>query len=128
MLKWIVSVLAGLGLTVYAGGYTGMGPDMTAALAQFAFAAVFVGVHVFIWRGAGLVTKVLRFLVWAFYAGVLAAFLVAYFPRGVFPMLKLMGSNITLPMVLGFLAIALPARIRRAKRVPEPALPSRQTS
>ena len=36
MLKWIVSVLAGLGLTVYAGGYTGMGPDMTAALAQFA--------------------------------------------------------------------------------------------
>ena len=128
MLKWIVSVLAGLGLMVYAGSYAGFGPDLTAALAQFAFAAGFVGVHVFIWRGDGLVTKVLRFLVWAFYAGLLAAFLVAYFPRGVIPMLKLMGSNITLPMVLGFLAIALPARIRRAKRVPEPALPSRQIS
>lgn len=122
--RWIVSLGLGLAVMVYAGGYHALDPVLVDAMLQYGFAAVFVGLHVFIWTRPGRVFTVLRVIIWAIYLGLLAAFLLAYFPRGVIPVLSLLASNVTLPMALGFLAMAIPAMIRRRKRAAPVVSPS----
>lgn len=115
-LVWILSLLAGLGLTVYAGGHRSLSPELIGALMEYGFGAAFVALHVLVWRGEGRFFTVLRVLVWAAYAALIGLFVWAYFPRGIIPVLKLLFSNVTLPMAFGLLAVAVASMFRRRKQ------------
>ena len=123
-LAWILSLVAGLGLTAYAGGYTAWGPDLMADFVDYGFAASFAALHVLVWRGEGWFFAVLRFLVWAFDLSLAGLFLWAYFPRGILPILKLVTSGVTLPMVIGLAAVAIAALFRRRTRPAPVAAPA----
>lgn len=124
MMVWVGFLVAGLALTAYAGGYQSLSPELNDAVMDYGFAALFAGLHVFVWRGEGRVFMVLRMLVWAFYATLTGLFLWAYFPRGILPLLKLMASGVTLPMAFGLLAVVMAAMFRRRRRAAVAVAPS----
>lgn len=109
IILYLVSQALGVGAVFAAGRHQGLSAALFNDLGQYAAAVIYTAAHVFIWTRSHWMFKVGRVLTWAGYAAILALFVAAYFPNGIVPVLLLLISGITKPLVLGFAAVGLPA-------------------
>jgi hypothetical protein len=110
-MKWIMFLAAGLAALIMLGGHEHLSPQIVDELLQFIGAAAFTGAHVLIWSRDSRAFRALRALIWVTYGLILGVFLLSFFPRGIIPVLGMLVQDLTVPLVLGFISVAIPAII-----------------
>jgi hypothetical protein len=117
-MKWVVFLTAGVLALIMLGSHEHLSAQLADELLQFTGAATFTGAHVLIWSRETRAFRMLRALIWLTYGLILGVFLLSFFPRGIIPVLGLLVRDLTVPLVLGFMSVALPAMFGSRRDVP----------